>query len=51
MTKLTLDRLYMLFALLLLMIGWKICSGINDKILEAHAIETTVIGRVPSSVE
>lgn len=51
MNNVTSARLYFLFALLLLVIGWKITQSVKEQVQEARAQQKAAIERVLSSVE
>ncbi len=51
MNNLTAARLYMLFALVLLMIGWKICQNASEEIQNAQASREADLERTLSSIE
>jgi hypothetical protein len=44
----TMARLYMLFALLLLVLGWKICHDAADGIAQAQAAHEAEVNRMLS---
>ncbi len=51
MTPVTSARLYFVFALVLLALGWKITQGVKEQMQEARAQRDAAIARVLSSVE
>lgn len=51
MTPVTSARLYFVFALVLLALGWKITQGVKEQMQEARAQRDAAISRYLSSME